>query len=40
MHGPWAPGGETLNREQKAAVIEELTERMTMLGLATRVVAH
>ena len=28
MHGPWAPGGETLNREQKAAVIEELTERM------------
>jgi large subunit ribosomal protein L10 len=28
MHGPWAPGGETLNREQKVAVIEELTERM------------
>lgn len=28
MHGPWAPGGETLNREQKAGVIEELTERM------------
>jgi large subunit ribosomal protein L10 len=28
MHGPWVPGGETLNREQKAAVIEELTERM------------